>query len=95
MSLLDVLSGKVPLMKPAPNSASSSKSIGEMLVGKFDTTLTPAVDPLVGSYDMQAASRDYQLAKRGSGDLQSMRPIIIDATVTGPAQSGRRCSDRA
>src|SRR5258705_10388746 len=39
--------------------------------------------PVAGSFDTLAAARDQALAQRGSGDLQSIRQIVIPCLSAG------------
>lgn len=38
---------------------------------------------LHGTYDSLASNRDYLLAKRGSGDLQSVRQLVVPVVTAG------------
>lgn len=64
------------------------RSSGEVLleraaVAKFRPKAGDFAGGLHGTYDSLAAARDYQLAKRGSGDLQSVRQLVISCLAKG------------
>lgn len=74
------------------NSRSQSelvgRSSGEVVleraaVAPFRPKVGDFAGGLHGTYDSLAASRDYELAKRGSGDLQSVRQLVVSCLTRG------------
>lgn len=90
MGVWEVITGQQPLMKPVPAGRSTLPGVStpeseiEALINK-PFVHKPKVNPdfLHGTLDTLAASKDYELAKRGSGDLQSIRALVIPVTTTG------------
>lgn len=90
MGVWEVLTGQQPLMKPVPAGkhtlpgVSTTESEIERLINA-PFVRKPMVNPefLHGTLDTLAASKDYELAKRGSGDLQSIRALVIPVTAVG------------
>lgn len=90
MGVWEIITGKQPLMKsmPAgkfgmPGTSTTEDEISSLLNRKFIPVSRVQTNPLKGTYDSLAAANDYALAKRGSGDLQSIRQLVIPVAVAG------------
>src|SRR6266404_4614587 len=90
MGVWEFITGQQPLMRPVPagkrtllGTSTSEAEIIRAINRPFVPVHRVQTDPLHGTYDSLAANQDYQLARRGSGDLQSIRSIVVPVSVAG------------